>query len=102
MESKRTEKLMNETKGFYMLTTLRTCFDPASDEWEQTTLPTKVEILKKFMADGNALQDIIIEYRAFYIEMKKIEVAKQVTDGLIELLNHLLHDQAGKCAVAEG
>lgn len=102
MESKHTEKLIEESKGVYMFAALRTCLDPASDEWEQTTLPGKVEILKKFLASGNTLQEIIIEYRAFYIEIKKVDVAKQVTDGLIELLNYLLDDQPTNCVVSNG
>lgn len=101
MESKRTEELMNETKGICMFTVLRTCLDPASDDWEQTTLPRKVEILKKFLANGNTLQDLIVEYRAHYIEMNQMDVVKQVANGLIELLNHVLHDQVSNCAVTE-
>ncbi|MBC8006021.1 MAG: hypothetical protein H7X84_11145 [Verrucomicrobia bacterium] len=62
----------------------------------------KVEILKKFLTSGNTLQEIIIQYRVFYIEIKKVDVAKHVTDGLMELLNYLLDDQTTNCVVSNG
>lgn len=100
MESKHTEKLIDETKDIYMFAALRTYLDPASDEWEQTTLSGKLKILKKLLAHGNTFQEIIVEYKAFYIEIKKVDVAKQVTDGLIELLNYLIDDQTTNCVVS--
>lgn len=75
---------------------------PASDEWAQTTLAGKVEILKKFLDYGNILQELIIAYKEFYLRIQKVDVPRHVTDGLIELLNYVLDDQTTNGLASNG
>lgn len=97
MKEKHYTELVDEAVGFNMYThrTLRTCLDPASHEWTETDMQKKVDILKKVLAKGNNLQDIILEYKSFYKDMNKPHVGEHVEDGLIELVQHLLTDQGG-------
>lgn len=69
--------------------TLRTCLDPSSSEWNETTMEKKLEILKK-VAAINELQFIFLLYKKEYEEMNKPHVAKRLEDGLTELLKYAL------------
>lgn len=69
--------------------TLRTCFDPGSEEWKQTTIEEKIEILRQITAVED-LTKIIMKYKLEYIQMNKPHVAKSVEDGVIILLQHTL------------
>jgi hypothetical protein len=86
---------VDKALGEYMAThrSLRTCFDPGSHEWSETSMEKKVEILKKIVADGNDLQRIILYYKSYFTEMNKPHVVKGVEDGLIELLKYLLDNK---------
>ena len=75
--------------NIYRHRTLRTCLDPGSSEWDETTMEEKVAILKKVAAVKN-LDFIFRHYKVDYIEMGKPHVAKSLEDGLTMLLNHLL------------
>ena len=69
--------------------TLRTCLDPGSNEWNETTMEEKVEILKK-VSSVKDLDRIFLLYKMEYREMGKPQVAKGLEDGLIEILKYLL------------
>jgi hypothetical protein len=69
--------------------TLRTCLDPGSSEWNETTMEEKVEILKKVSAVKD-LNRIFLLYKREYQEMGKPYVAKGLEDGLTQLLKYLL------------
>lgn len=97
MKKKHYTELVDEAVGFNMYAhrTLRTCFDPASHEWTETTMQKKVNILQKVVATGKDLQQIILEYKTFYKDMNKPHVAESVEDGLTELVQHLLTEKGG-------
>jgi len=98
MKQKHYTELVDEAVGFNMYShrTLRTCLDPASHEWTETDMQKKIDILKKVIAKGNDLQDIILEYKYFYKDdMNKAHVSEHVEDGLIGLLQHLLTEKGG-------
>ena len=69
--------------------TLRTCLDPGSSEWNDTTMEEKAEILKKVAAVKD-LYFIFLLYKKDYIEMGKPHVAKGLEDGITELLEYFL------------
>ena len=71
--------------------TLRTCLDPGSDEWNETTMGEKVEILKK-VSTVKDLNRIFLLYKTEYREMGKPHVANALEDGLIQLLKYLLKE----------
>ena len=66
--------------------TLRTVFDPFSSEYDKTTVLEKLEILKKIKANNIEITDLIMDYKAFYLEENKNHVVQSVEDGLIILL----------------
>ncbi len=69
--------------------TLRTCLDPGSNEWDETTMEKKIEILKKVSVVKD-LQFIFLLYKKEYEEMNKPHVAKRLEDGLTEILKYVL------------
>ena len=76
-------------QNMYKHRTLRTCLDPGSSEWNETTMEEKVAILKK-VATVKDLGFIFRLYKNEYREMGKPHVAKSLEDGLTILLNHFL------------
>lgn len=100
MKNESYEKLAIESE-ISMYTSLRTCLDPESEEWQQTTMQKKIDLLKKFIAKGHSLQELVIDYRSFYIAKKNIEVAQRALDGLMELLNHFLKDKLNYQVIVE-
>ena len=66
--------------------TLRTLFDPYSSEYTATTMDKKIEILKTILENNISLSELITEYKDFYYEENKKNVAESVEDGLINLL----------------
>lgn len=95
------EKLATEESDMSRYILLRTCLDPESEEWNQTTMQKKIDLLKKHIAKGYSLQELIIDYRAYYIDQKRIEVAQRSFDGLVELLNHTLKDKQNYQVIVE-
>lgn len=75
--------------NMYIHRTLRTCLDPGSSEWNETTIEEKVAILKK-VAAVKKLDSIFRHYKRDYIEMGKPHVAKSLEEGLTILLTHFL------------
>lgn len=69
--------------------TLRTLFDPYSSEYQRTTMEKKVEILKTIMENNIDLNDLIGEYKEFYIEENKLHVVDVADSGLEILLENL-------------
>lgn len=68
--------------------TLRTLFDPNSNEYGQTTIERKLEILKRIKENGIDLNELLDEYKEFYTEENKIHVVDVADSGLEILLNH--------------
>lgn len=101
MKNEDDVKPATEESEVCMYTSLRTCLDPESEEWNQTTMQKKIDIIKKHIAEGHSIQELIIDYRSFYINKKNIEVAHRVFDGLMELLNHFLKDRLNYQVIVE-
>lgn len=101
MKNESYEKPTTEASEISIYTSLRTCLDPESEEWNQTTMQKKIDLLRKTIAKGHTLQELVIDYRAFYIDRKNIEVAQRSFDGLVELLNHTLKDKLNYQVIVE-
>lgn len=73
--------------------TLRTLFDPASAEWNMTTMEEKVTFLRKLQGAGEKLSRIRIEYQRFYTQdMNRSDIASDFEDGLTEITEYLLNN----------
>src|SRR3954471_5938508 len=85
-------ELVDDAMGqsLYQHRTLRTCLDPASYEWSETTMDEKVEILENVIRAGIDLQRIFWQYKTLYSKMNKSYVANSLEEGLAELLKHVL------------
>ncbi len=67
--------------------TLRTLFDPFSSEYNHTTIEKKLEILTTIRENGMDLNELLDDYKEFYIEENKIHVVDVADEGLERLLN---------------
>lgn len=66
--------------------TLRTLFDPNSNEYNQTTMDKKIEILNTIRENKIDLNELLDEYKEFYTEENKIHVVDIADEGLEILL----------------
>jgi len=84
------QSLMDELFGSnYKHRTLRTVFDPYSNEWHETNIVEKKLILKKILASKKiTLNELIRSYKLYHLyEATYIKnVAESVEDSLIILL----------------
>jgi hypothetical protein len=85
-------ELVDDAMGqsLYQHRTLRTCLDPGSYEWSETSMKKKIEILENVIKAGNDLQRILWEYKSLYRKMNKPHVANSLEEGLTELLKYVL------------
>ena len=93
--NKHYQEIVDEVFGtsFYQHRTLRTCFDPLSSEWSETTIEKKVEIIKKIITSEKITLDrLIFGYKYYYKHelSNKGYVADSVENALIILLNKLI------------
>lgn len=71
--------------------TLRTIFDPASAEWNMTTMDEKVDILQKMQEAGEKLRRVGMEYQRYYRDdMKRSDIANDFENGLIEITEYMV------------
>lgn len=70
--------------------TLRSCLDPGSNEWSETSMDKRIEVLTKVVNKGNDLQTVLLHYKMSYQEMNKPHVVDNLNNGLAELLEYLL------------
>jgi len=89
-------ELVDEAMGqsLYQHRTLRTCLDPGSYEWSETTMDEKIEILENVIRAGIDLQCVFWQYKTLYCKMNKPYVANSLDEGLAELLKHILKQKA--------
>lgn len=73
--------------------TLRTCFDPGSQEWSETTMEERIAVLEKVVNSGNSLNRILLDYKITYKEMNKKHVVESLESGLIELIEYFLKNK---------
>lgn len=75
--------------------TLRTLFDPASAEWDMTTMERKVAILRKMQSFGERLSRIAWEYKRFYkTDMNRPDIANDFENGLVAITEYLLENKS--------
>ena len=85
------QSLMDEIFGAnYKHRTLRTVFDPYSNEWSETNVDEKKSILKKILESKKiTLNELIRSYKLYYLyEPTYIKnIAESVEDSLVILLD---------------
>lgn len=87
--SERADKIFG--KADWEHRTLRTIFDPPSNEWKKTDLDQKVEILRRIIASGESLALIVAEYKKWYGNEKgAAQLEGTVEDALVQLVSHQL------------
>jgi len=88
------QEIADEVLGKYSPhRTLRTIFDPLSDEWTRTTPDKKLEILANILDTKKiTLSQILMQYRYYYEEelSNKAYVVDAIPDALQLLLEHSL------------
>lgn len=70
--------------------TFRTVFDPFSSEYSDTTIEQKIDFLRTCINNGIEIQELIFEYKLFYIEENKKHVIKSIEDGVVNLLSNMI------------
>jgi hypothetical protein len=70
--------------------TLRTIFDPLSDEWNDTSLDEKKDILSRIIQSGENLELLIHQYQSFYSGQGRKDIVREIPIGLTEILTHVL------------
>ena len=70
--------------------TLRTVLDPYSSEYGNTKMSEKIEILKKIKESGIDIEYLVFEYKHFYFEEGKADVANDLEAGLTMITDRLL------------
>ena len=68
--------------------TLRTLFDPNSSEYNETSMEKKLEILQKIRDNKIDLNQLLDEYKEFYINENKAYVAEIADEGYKILLKN--------------
>lgn len=68
--------------------TLRTVFDPSSSEYSATTIDQKYDILRIAVDNGEKLRVLIHDYKFRYIEQNRHDIAFEVENALIILLDY--------------
>ncbi len=76
--------------NMYPHRTLRTCLDTGSSEWNETDMDEKIAFIKK-VSEANDLEMLLLYYKAYYREMKKVNVANNIESGLLALLLYKLN-----------
>ena len=74
-------------------TSLRTIFDPSSDEWNRTTIDKKLDMLQRILNTKEiSLSVLLYVYRNYYTEelSNKAYVVDAIPDALEILLEHSL------------
>ncbi len=74
--------------------TLRTLFDPYSSEYGHTSVDKKIEIVRTMLDNNLNLNQIVQEYKQFYIEENKLDVAKDAEEGLKLLLEIMQNSES--------
>ncbi len=90
----RMDKLFANGRNWHHRT-LRTVFDPLGNEWNETTMAQKIDILKKIVASGENLQIVYMEYLKFY-KKEKPHVANDAWQSLIIYVEALLPEKDAK------
>lgn len=66
--------------------TLRTIFDPLSNEWSETEMEEKLQIVETITSSGENLNILILEYKDRYLAQGRKDIAEAVVMGLAEML----------------
>lgn len=79
--------------GLWKHRTMRTVFDPPSQEYSHTSIEQKIDILKKVINSGERLGRLISDYKKRYLEQNRRDIAIEVEKALIILLNFNLKEE---------
>ena len=79
--------------GPWVHRTLRTLFDPASQEWNETTAEEKIRIVKKLIGNAEGIYPLALEYRESYSHVGREDIARDTFFGLTELLTLAVEDK---------
>lgn len=75
---------------------LRTLFDNASSEWDDTTLDEKINKLRVITSDRELLE-VIVEFNVWLHDVKKVKNPDfSIMLSLVDLLQHLLRNSEDK------
>ncbi len=66
--------------------TLRTCLDPFSQEWKDTSPEEKLQIMQKIIQSGTDINRLLKDYKKTYKAMNKMHVVYSLEDGLLAML----------------
>ena len=70
--------------------TLRTLFDPYSEEWKNTDLNEKVQILRSITASEESFLSLIYQFKDRYEENGRIDISSSVEVALATILEYQL------------
>ena len=70
--------------------TLRTLFDPYSEEWKNTDLDEKVQILRSITASEESFLGLIYQFKDRYEENGRIDISSSVEVSLAMIIEYQL------------
>ena len=73
--------------------TLRTLFDPYSEEWKNTDLNEKVQILRSITESEESFPGLIYQFKDRYEENGRIDISSSVEVALVTILEYQLKSQ---------
>lgn len=73
---------------------LRTLFDIGSNEWKETKIEKKIELLKELIKENYDLPELLMYYKAFYYKIGKTHVISNIENSLATLLQHIIGKQS--------
>ena len=68
--------------------TLRTLFDPYSQEWKSTDLGQKIQMLKSITSSGESLLSLIYQFKDKYDQKDRRDISSSVDLALATILEH--------------
>jgi hypothetical protein len=86
----RMDRIFSDGGSTWEHRTLRTIFDPLSDEWNDTSFDEKKDILSKIILSGEKLEILIHQYQSYYSDQGRKDIVRELPIGLAEILTHVL------------
>ncbi len=71
--------------------TFRTVLDPYSSEYDKTTMEQKVSYLRKVVASGEELEQLVSDYKMRYIEQNRKDIANATDLAFLKITEYLLN-----------
>jgi hypothetical protein len=86
----RMDRIFSDGSSTWEHRTLRSIFDPLSDEWNNTSLKEKKDIVTKIIQSGEKLELLIHQYQSYYLDQSRKDIVREIPIGLAEILEHVL------------